>query len=126
MFEYFPLLFIFFLGSVISIGAIVAGKILGFRSKDTKNKFSPYECGVEAFGNARIRFKAGYYVFALLFLLFDIEALFLIPILASLKSILGDEATISSFVIVVDILFFVCVLISGLAYSWKKGYLQWE
>ena len=77
MTEYLPLLFILFLGSIIAIGAILVGKILGYQSKNTKNKFAPYECGMPSFGTARIQFKVEYYIFALLFLIFDIEALFL-------------------------------------------------
>ena len=127
MTEYLPLLFILFLGSIIAIGAILAGKLLGFKSKDTKNKFLPYECGVQTFGNARIQFKVGYYIFALLFLVFDIEALFLFPILANLKEIFsGQDIVISKTLVILDLGIFISVLVFGLFYSWKKGFLKWE
>ncbi len=127
MIEYLPLLFILFLGSIIAAGAMIVGKLLGFPTKNTENKLSPYECGMPTYGNARIQFKVGYYIFALLFLVFDIEALFLIPILANLKEILnGGVPVITPFIVVIDLAIFIAVLVSGLVYAWKKGYLQWE
>lgn len=127
MTEYLPLLFILFLGSIISIGAILVGKILGFPSKNTKNKFAPYECGMQTFGSARIQFKVEYYIFALLFLIFDIEALFLFPIAVNLKEILaGEPMVITPALVIIDLIIFVSILFSGLIYAWKKGFLKWE
>lgn len=127
MTEYIPLLFILFLGSIIAIGAILVGKILGYQSKHTKNKFAPYECGMPSFGTARIQFKVEYYIFALLFLIFDIEALFLFPIAANLKEILsGEPMVITPMIVVLDLIVFVSILFSGLIYAWKKGFLKWE
>ena len=127
MTEYLPLLFILFLGSIIAIGAILVGKILGYQSKNTKNKFAPYECGMPSFGTARIQFKVEYYIFALLFLIFDIEALFLFPIAANLKAILsGEPMVITPMIVVLDLIVFVSILFSGLIYAWKKGFLKWE
>jgi NADH-quinone oxidoreductase subunit A len=127
MTEYLPLLFILFLGSIIAIGAILVGKILGYQSKNTKNKFAPYECGMPSFGTARIQFKVEYYIFALLFLIFDIEALFLFPIVANLKEILsGEPMVITPMIVVLDLIVFVSILFSGLIYAWKKGFLKWE
>lgn len=127
MIEYLPLLFILFLGAIIAIGAMAVGKILGFASKNTKGKFDPYECGMATIGNSHVQFKVGYYIFALLFLVFDVEALFLFPICANLKTILaGGQAEITPAIVVADLIIFVAILVSGLAYSWKKGYLKWE
>lgn len=124
--EYFILVFFLALGSVVACGAIVFGKILGYRSKDTKNKFAPYECGMQAHGNARIQFKVGYYLFALLFLVFDVEALFLFPVLVSFKDIAGGATVLSPVLVAIDLVVFLVILVSGLAYAWHKGILKWE
>src|SRR5574344_2884699 len=124
--EYTVLAFFLFLGAVVAGGAIIVGKVLGFRSKDTKNKYLPYECGMKTFGSARIQFKVGYYLFALLFLIFDIEALFLFPILTQFKSIMAFETPLVPVIVFIDLVIFVAILIFGLAYAWKKGILKWE
>ena len=124
--EYFVLGFFLFLGAFIAAAAIIIGKLLGFASKDSKNKFAPYECGMETYGNARIQFKVGYYLFALLFLIFDIEALFLFPILTQFKSIMAFETPLVPVIVFIDLVIFVAILIFGLAYAWKKGILKWE
>ena len=124
--EYFVLGFFLFLGAFIAAAAIIIGKLLGFASKDSKNKFAPYECGMETYGNARIQFKVGYYLFALLFLIFDIEALFLFPILTQFKTIMAGETPLVPFIVFIDIVIFVAILTFGLAYAWKKGILKWE
>ena len=124
--EYFVLGFFLFLGAFIAAAAIIIGKLLGFASKDSINKFAPYECGMETYGNARIQFKVGYYLFALLFLIFDIEALFLFPILTQFKTIMAGETPLVPFIVFIDIVIFVAILTFGLAYAWKKGILKWE
>ena len=72
MSEYIILSIFLFLGAFIAAAATVTGLLLGYRTRNTKNKMAPYECGMETIGNARIQFKVGYYLFALLFLVFDI------------------------------------------------------
>lgn len=124
--EYYVLGFFLFLGAFIAAAAIIIGKLLGFASKDSKNKFAPYECGMETYGNARIQFKVGYYLFALLFLIFDIEALFLFPILAQFKTIMAGETLLVPIIVFIDLVIFVAILFFGLAYAWKKGILKWE
>ena len=124
--EYFVLGFFLFLGAFIAAAAIIIGKLLGFASKDSKNKYAPYECGMETYGNARIQFKVGYYLFALLFLIFDIEALFLFPILAQFKTIMAGETLLVPIIVFIDLVIFVAILFFGLAYAWKKGILKWE
>lgn len=126
MSEYLILIFFLFLGAIVALAAIIIGKLLGFKSKDGKNKYAPYECGMQTFGNARIQFKVGYYIFALLFLIFDVEALFLFPILANFKLIMGGETMLSPVIVFIDIAVFVLILASGLAYAWRKGILKWE
>lgn len=126
MSEYLVLAFFLFLGAFIAASAIIVGKVLGIASKDTAGKYAPYECGVETFGNARIQFKVGYYIFALLFLVFDIEALFLFPALATLRGVVTGQLSLVTWVVLADLAVFALILISGLLYAWKKGSLKWE
>lgn len=126
MSEYIILSIFLFLGAFIAAAATVVGLLLGYRTRKTKNKMLPYECGMETFGNARIQFKVGYYVFALLFLVFDVEALFLLPVAANFKEIMAGNAGLSPVVVVIDLVIFLAILVSGLAYAWKKGILKWE
>ncbi|MCF0222967.1 MAG: NADH-quinone oxidoreductase subunit A [Fibrobacter sp.] len=126
MTEYVVLTFFLFLGAFIAAAATVTGLLLGYRTRKTKNKMKPYECGIETFGNARIQFKVGYYVFALLFLVFDVEALFLLPVLANFKNIMAQNTSLVPAVVVIDLIIFWAILIAGLAYAWKKGLLKWE
>ena len=126
MSEYIILSFFLFLGAFIAAAATVTGLLLGYRTKNTKNKMAPYECGMETIGNARIQFKVGYYLFALLFLVFDIEALFLYPVLMNYKEIMAGNTPLVPAVVVIDLVIFMAILVSGLAYAWKKGILKWE
>ncbi|MCZ2126453.1 MAG: NADH-quinone oxidoreductase subunit A [Anaerolineales bacterium] len=103
-------------GLIIPIGAITAGFILGPK-KPNPVKESTYECGIETVGPAWIQFKAQYYIFALVFLVFDVEAVFLFPWAVKLGQ-LGLYA-------VVEGIIFVSILIVGLAYTWRKGMLEW-
>ena len=126
MTEYIILSIFLFLGAFIAAAATVVGLLLGYRTKKTANKLKPYECGMETYGNARIQFKVGYFVFALLFLVFDIEALFLFPVMANFREIMAGHTALSPAVVVIDLVVFLAILVSGLAYAWKKGILKWE
>ena len=125
MSEYIILSIFLFLGAFIA-AATVTGLLLGYRTKNTKNKMAPYECGMQTIGNARIQFKVGYYLFALLFLVFDIEALFLYPVLMNFKEIMAGNTPLAPAVVIIDLVIFMAILVSGLAYAWKKGILKWE
>lgn len=126
MSEYTILSIFLFLGAFIAAAATVVGLLLGYRTRKTKNKMLPYECGMETYGNARIQFKVGYYLFALMFLIFDIEALFLLPVLANFKEIMAGGTSLAPAIVVIDLVLFLVILVSGLAYAWKKGLLKWE
>jgi NADH-quinone oxidoreductase subunit A len=123
---YWILLIFLFLGAFIAAAAILVGKVLGFASKDGKSKFEAYECGMETFGNARVQFKIGYVVFAIIFLVFDVEALFLFPIAVHWRDVVAGMFGIPMWLAFVDLGIFFGVLAAGLAYSWKKGWLRWE
>ena len=126
MSEYIILSIFLFLGAFIAAAATVTGLLLGYRTKNTKNKMAPYECGMQTIGNARIQFKVGYYQFALLFLVFDIEALFLYPVLMNFKDIMAGNTPLAPAVVIIDLVIFMAILVSGLAYAWKKGILKLE
>ena len=126
MSEYIILSIFLFLGAFIAAAATVTGLVLGYRTKNTKNKMARYECGMETIGNARIQFKVGYYLFALLFLVFDIEALFLVPVMMNFKAIMAGQTPLAPAIVVIDLVIFMAILVSGLAYAWKKGILKWE
>ncbi|MDP1715301.1 MAG: NADH-quinone oxidoreductase subunit A [Anaerolineales bacterium] len=106
----------FIVGLIIPIGAIAMGFMLGPK-KPNPIKQSTYECGIEPVGEGWVQFKAQYYIFALVFLVFDVETVFLFPWAVKLGQ-LGMFAVIEGIV-------FILILIAGLVYTWRKGMLEW-
>ena len=96
---------------------MAAGRLLGPNKPDTA-KLSPYECGFEAFENARMKFDVRYYLVAILFIIFDLEIAFLFP-----WAIVLDDIGMFGFVAMMIFLF---VLVIGFVYEWQKGALEWE
>jgi NADH-quinone oxidoreductase subunit A len=86
--------------------------------RQTSEKLSTYECGMEPIGRAWVQFKASYFLYALVFVVFDVETVFLYPWAVQFRS-LGLFA-------VVEMLVFMGILLIGLAYAWKKGALEWK
>ncbi len=125
--HYITIGFSLFLGTLFVGGAIVLSKLLAFHTPGGDRKVQPYECSEDPIGGARIQFKVGYYIFALLFLVFDIEALFLFPCMKIFKSVAnGEIPSISSTTLFVELSVFVLILFFGLIYAWKKEVLIWE
>lgn len=119
--------FSLFLGTLFVGGAIVLSKLLAFHTPGGERKIQPYECSEDPIGNARIQFKVGYYVVALLFLVFDIESLFLFPCMKIFKSAVGGNiGTVPSTTLFIELTVFIAILFFGLIYAWKKGVLVWE
>ena len=117
MYRDFGTIFLFvIIGAVLLIAALLLAKILS-PSKPSKNKLSSYECGEEPEGSAWIQFNIRYYVIALIFIIFDVEVLFLFPWAVVYKS-LGWLAFI-------EMSIFLVILIFGLIYVWKKRDLDW-
>lgn len=111
-------LIIFFLGGVVMVGVgILVSNLLAPKSANPQ-KEEPYECGIPTQGSAWIQFKVGYYLFAILFLIFDVETVFIFPWAVVMKKV-GLAAFI-------EILIFFLVLGLGLLYAWKKKALKWE
>ena len=104
-------------GLALVFAALLIAKLIAPRSFSVK-KAEPYECGIPTRGKSMIQFKVGYYLFAILFLMFDIETVFLFP-WAVISRSLGVYGLLS-------IAVFLFILILGLAYAWRKGALQWK
>src|SRR4051812_11276676 len=115
--NYFPILVFVIIGILVGVGPIVLGQVLGPRRPGVE-KDSPYECGFEAFEDARMKFDVRYYLVAILFILFDLEIAFLFPWAVVLK-----EIGLFGFV---SMLIFLAILVVGFIYEWKKGALEWE
>ena len=121
--NYFPVLLFIVVGVVIGILPILLGRILAPHRPDPE-KLSPYECGFEAFEDARMKFDVRYYLIAILFILFDLEVAFLIPWASILKELAATESVrLFGFF---EMFVFLGILILGYVYVWKKGALDWE
>jgi NADH-quinone oxidoreductase subunit A len=114
--EYFFVLLFIGLSAVFVAGGLAASYLLA-PHRPNRIKNSTYECGEKPVGHARIQFNVGYYIFALLFLVFDVEAAFLYPWAVVLR-----EVGVVGFV---EAGIFLLILVLGLAYAWKKGALEW-
>jgi len=110
-------LILFFVVAVALVGgAIVFASLIAPRSVNVQ-KFEPYECGIPTEGPTWIQFSVGYYLFAIIYLVFDVETIFLYPWGVVMKSM-----GLRSFI---EILIFIFILGFGLLYAWKKGALRW-
>lgn len=116
-----------FIGTIFVGGSIGLAKLLAFRTPDSELKLQPFECSESPIGGARIRFKVAYYIFALLFLLFDIESLFLFPCVKIFRAVVDNEIIgITHQLVFMELAIFIFVLFTGLIYAWRKGVLVWE
>jgi len=115
--NYFPVLLFILVGIGVGLAPIVLGKTLA-PSKPDLEKVSPYECGFEAFEDARMKFDVRYYLIAILFILFDLETAFLFPWGVALRDI-GWEGYLAMVIFLLE-------FIIGFVYIWKKGALDWE
>ena len=102
---------------VLVVAAYVIAKLIGPRSYNPV-KGEPFECGIPTHGSSWLPMHVGYYLFAILFLMFDVETMFLFPWAVVMRS-LGAAGLLS-------VAFFLFVLILGLAYAWRKGALKWQ
>jgi NADH-quinone oxidoreductase subunit A len=111
-------LVLFFIVAVVLVGGAVTFSTFIPPSSTNKVKFEPYECGIETKGQTWIQFNVGYYLFAIIYLVFDVETVFIFP-WANVMRDIGFRAFI-------EILIFFFILGLGLIYAWKKGALKWE
>ena len=111
-------LIVFFLSGVIMVaGGMVVSHLLSPSSRNSQKEQS-YECGIPTIGSSQFQFKVGYYLFAIIFLVFEVEVVFLFPWATVLK-----ESGMTAFI---EILVFLFILGLGLIYAWKKGALRWQ
>jgi NADH-quinone oxidoreductase subunit A len=115
--QYFPILVFILFGIGIGVLLLVVGLLVGPNRPDPE-KLSPYECGFEAFEDARMKFDVRYYLVAILFILFDLEIAFLFPWAVVLPRI--------GFFGFAAMMIFLLILVVGFVYEWKKGALEWE
>ena len=119
--QYFPILLFIFVGLAVGVALPLIGgglsRLLGVNRPDPE-KLSPYECGFEAFEDARMKFDVRYYLVAILFIVFDLEIAFLFPWAVSLGAI-GVVGLLCMGV-------FLLILVVGFVYEWKKGALEWD
>ncbi len=120
--EYVPLLIFVIIATFVGAVAVIGPSLLGPR-RDNPQKLQPYESGIIPFGDARRRFPVKFYLVAMLFILFDIEVIFLFPWAAVMRT-LRDNYSIAFAILPMG--FFLLVLIVGLVYEWRKGALDWE
>ncbi len=113
---YFPVLVQVLLGVAVAAALIGMGVLLGKRVKN-KVKDTPYECGITPTGSAKERFSVKFYLVAMLFILFDIEAIFLYP-----WAVVYRELKLFAFF---EMLLFIALVLAGFFYIWKKGVLNW-
>jgi NADH-quinone oxidoreductase subunit A len=119
--NYFPILIFLLIGAAVGFGPVIATKVLALlmgHDRPDAQKLSPYECGFEAFEDARMKFDVRYYLIAILFILFDLEIAFFFPWAVVLREIgwFGFSA----------MMVFLGILVAGFIYEWKKGALDWE
>lgn len=115
--EYLPILIFLLVAGAVSVLMVVASLIVA-KQKPDADKLSAYECGFDAFGDARTKFDVRFYLVAILFIIFDLEIAFLFPWAITLGEI-GMFGFWSMFI-------FLVVLTIGFIYEWKKGALEWE
>ena len=115
--QYFPVLLFIIVGIGIGLVLLMVGSLVAPDRPDAE-KLSPYECGFEAFEDARMKFDVRYYLVAILFILFDLEIAFLFP----WAIVLPDIGVFGFW----SMMIFLGILIIGFIYEWKKGALEWE
>ena len=115
--NYLPLVVFIGVASLIGLALLIAPFLVAFQQPDPE-KLSAYECGFNAFDDARMKFDVRYYLVAILFIIFDLEVAFLFPWAVALREI-GPAGFWAMMI-------FLLILVVGFAYEWKKGALDWE
>lgn len=119
--NYLPVIIFFAIATVLGLGFLIAALVVAPKAPDTE-KLSAYECGFNAFDSARQKFDVRFYLVAILFIIFDIEAAFLFPWAVSLFDMSVSNMQYAFWTMMV----FLAELALGYVYVWKKGALEWE
>ncbi len=124
---YLPVLMQLLVAAGIGVGMIVLSAVLGAR-KYSKMKMQPYECGITPTGDAQHRFSVKFYLVAMLFILFDVEAIFLIPWAVVYKELLktGVDGKTPGLFGFWEMIIYIGIVLVGFFYIWKKGVLNWN
>jgi len=123
LYDYLPILLMFVVAAGFAIGNVILSQFVGQR-KRTKTKLMPYECGKDPVGSARERFSVKFYLIAMIFILFDIEVIFLVPWAVVFKSLAAQGPAWNSFVYL-EMMVFIGLLLAGYIYVVKKGAFDW-
>lgn len=121
--DYLPILLMFIVAAGFAVGNIILSQFIGQR-KRTRTKMMPYECGKDPVGTARERFSVKFYLIAMIFILFDIEVIFLVPWAVVFKTLAGPAYGLRTLVFV-EMMVFVALLLAGYIYVIKKGAFDW-
>jgi len=124
LYDYLPILLIFIVAAGFAVTNVLLSQFVGQR-KRTRTKLMPYECGKDPVGSARERFSVKFYLIAMLFILFDIEVIFLVPWAVVFKTLAGPIYGLRNLVYS-EMMIFILLLAVGLVYVIKKGALDWS
>lgn len=127
LFDYAPIGIMFLVAMGFAVSQLLVTQLIGPR-KRTATKLMPYECGKDPIGSARDRFSIKFYTVAVIFLLFDIEVLFMIPFAVAFKELMNQEkisGVMFGTIALIEILVFISTLVIGYIYVWKKGTFDW-
>ena len=122
--DYLPILLMFIVAAGFAVTNVLLSQLVGQR-KSTRTKLMPYECGKDPVGSARERFSVKFYMIAMIFILFDIEVIFLVPWAVVFKTFAAASTELRS-LIYVEMMLFVVLLLVGYIYVVKKGAFDWS
>ena len=123
LYDYLPILLMFIVAAGFAVGNVILSTLVGQR-KRTRTKLMPYECGKDPVGSARERFSVKFYLIAMIFILFDIEVIFLVPWAAVFK-VLAAQGPAMRWFAYLEMMVFVGLLLVGFIYVVKKGAFEW-
>ena len=123
LYDYLPILLMFIVAGGFAVGNVLLSQLVGQR-KRTKTKLMPYECGKDPVGSARERFSLKFYLIAIIFILFDIEVIFLVPWAVVFKGLALQSEALRTFVYL-EMMVFIGLLLIGYIYVVKKGAFDW-
>jgi NADH-quinone oxidoreductase subunit A len=121
--SYFPVFVFILVGIAFGFAPVLTGLIVAPHRPDSE-KLSPYECGFEAFEDARMKFDVRYYLIAIIFILFDLEVAFLLPWATIFKEIANTDSV--RWFGFIEMMVFIAILVVGYLYALAKGALDWE
>ena len=123
-YDYLPIVLIFVVAGGFAAGNVFISQFIGQR-KRTRTKMMPYECGKDPVGTARQRFSVKFYLIAMLFILFDIEVIFLVPWAVVFKTLSSPAYGLAN-LIYLEMIIFIALLLAGYVYVIKKGAFDWN